>query len=75
MAVMQVYEHEGMVLTYDTDDVEDFELATPSDVIDITPPGATSYKRKLGQAHLSLTVHFKPGKRALWIKKEELNHG
>jgi len=75
MALMCVYEHGDNVLTYDTDDVESYEVHTQGDVLDVTRPEDAGIRRELGQAHLQLTVHFKPGKRALWIEKRELNHG
>lgn len=72
MALMRVARHAGLVLAYDTDDVEGLEFATPNDVHDVTRPEDTAVRRELGQAHLHLAVHFKPGKRALWFKEEEL---
>lgn len=64
----------GVVLTYDTDDVESLSFSSPRDVIDMTRPEDTAKRRKLGQAHLNLTIDFKPGKQARWISKEELNN-
>lgn len=68
---MRVAAANGQVLTYDTDDVEDVKLSTPHDVIDITEPEDTAHHRKLGQAHLHVTVDFKPGKKPLWIGEHE----
>lgn len=73
MTVMAVARHNGMVLTYDTNDVEDVAFSTPSDVRELPPqPGDEGVRRELGQAHLHLSVHFKPGKRARWMSEEEL---
>jgi hypothetical protein len=66
MARFDVVEYSGNVLTYDSDDVADMDFSTPSDLIDETPPGATSLQRKLGQAHLHLSLHFKEGKAPSW---------
>lgn len=71
MTLMRVAVANGTVLTYDTDDVENIEFSTPNDLIDVTKPEDTSIHRKLGQAHLTLTVDFKPGKRALWVDQAE----
>lgn len=71
MTLMRVASTMGAVLTYDTDDVENIEIDTPKDVIDVTPPGATSYTRELGQAHLVLRVDFKEGKQAVWVDRAE----
>lgn len=69
---MRIYEHEGgAVLTYDSDDVESYEISTPNDVRELpAQPGDKGVRRELGQAHLNLTVHFKPGKRARWVNEE-----
>lgn len=68
---MRVLTVNGSILTYDTDDVEDMTISTPSDVIDITEPDDKFHRRKLGQAHLDLHIDFKPGKRPLWLKEDE----
>ncbi len=67
MTIMRVAAINGVVLTYDTDDVEDVRISTPNDVHDVgvTPSGYV--RRELGQAHLHLHVDFKPGKRPLWV--------
>lgn len=70
---MRVARHGDAVLAYDTDDVEGVEFSTPSDVRELPPqPGDRGVRRELGQAHLHLAVHFKPGKRPRWFKEEEL---
>lgn len=67
VTTMRLLTMNGVVLTYDTDDVEDMTISTPSDVIDITQPGDKFHRRKLGQAHLDLHIDFKPGTKPLWI--------
>lgn len=73
MTRLVVAVHDGAALTYDTDDVEWLEFSTPNDVHELpSQPGDKGMRRELGQAHLHLTVHFKPGKRALWVKEVEV---
>ena len=71
MTVMRVATINGMVLTYDTDDVEDVRISTPNDVHDVVVTPSGYVRRKLGQAHLHLRVDFKRGKRPLWVKDDE----
>lgn len=68
---MRVATVEGMVLTYDTNDVEAVHVETPHDVRDVgaTPKGYV--KRELGQAHLVLRVDFLPGKRPVWVAQAD----
>lgn len=70
MALIQVVEHGGMALVYDTDDVENTTFGTPNDVIDTTQPEDPAVRRELGQAHLDLHIDFLPGKRARWVEQE-----
>lgn len=72
MAQRVVAEHGSLVLVYDTEDVENFSVSAPYDVIDITKPDDRAVRRKLGQAHLNLSIDFKPGKCALWVDRSEL---
>lgn len=71
MTQMRVATVEGMVLTYDTNDVEAVHIETPHDVRDVgaTPKGYV--KRELGQAHLVVRVDFEPGKRPLWVNQAD----
>lgn len=71
MTQMRVMAHNGMVLVYDTDDVEDTKVATPHDVIDVTRAEDAAVRRRLGQAHLELHIDFKPGKKAMWVENAE----
>ncbi len=70
MTRMQAATRNGMVLIYDTDDVENIHVATPHDVIDITRLSDTARRQELGQAHLDLHIDFKPGTKPLWVKAE-----
>lgn len=75
MTLMKVTQHAGLTLVYDTDDVEDYAVSMPHDVHDL-PPTATGWaRRELGQAHLTLRIDFKPGKRALWVRDEDAQDG
>lgn len=67
MTLMKVAEHAGLSLVYDTDDVEHCAVSTPFDVHDLPQDEAGNVRRGLGQAHLTLHIDFKPGKRALWV--------
>lgn len=69
MTLVTAAVHKGLALVYDTEDVESIELATPFDAVDVTEPGDTGTRLKVGQAHLSLRVDFLPGKRALWVEQ------
>jgi hypothetical protein len=68
VTLMRALTHKGMTLVYDTDDVENVEVATPRDVIDITRAEDVAARLQLGQAHLELRIDFKPGKQAMWVK-------
>lgn len=60
-------------LAYDEDDIDTMQCATPADVIELpAEPGDTAVRRELGQAHLYLTVHFKPGTGPRWLSPAEL---
>jgi hypothetical protein len=61
----------GATLAYDTDDVKDITISTPSDVIDITEAGDKFHRRELGQAHLDLHIDFRPGKKPFWIDEAD----
>lgn len=75
MTRMSVATHGDFMLVYDTDDVEHCSFSTPHDVHDL-PPTATGWARRgLGQAHLTLRVDFKPGKRAMWVRSEDAQDG
>lgn len=71
MTRMNVAKHAGLTLVYDTDDVEDYAVSTPHDVHDLPPTATGAARHELGQAHLTLHVDFKPGKRALWVRDED----
>lgn len=71
MTVMRVAVHGGQVLTYDTDDVQDITFSTPNDVHEIGVTEKGYALRELGQSHLTLRAHFKPGKRAVWVDQAE----
>jgi hypothetical protein len=61
---------DGVSLYYDTDDVADFGVSTPRDVIDQTEPNSVSISRRLGDAHLQLNITFKPGTGPTWAPTE-----
>jgi hypothetical protein len=67
MTLMRVAAHDGMVLTYDTDDTETVHIEAPNDVHEVGHTESGAVLRELGQAHLRLRVDFKPGKRPLWV--------
>lgn len=72
MTVMRVAAANGYVLTYDTDDVEDFEVSTKADhrEVGVTPSGYV--KRELtDDHHLTLRIDFKHGKKALWVTQAD----
>lgn len=71
MTRMSVATHGNFALVYDTDDVEDCSFATPHDVHDLPPTATGAARHELGQAHLTLRIDFKPGKRAMWVKAED----
>lgn len=73
MTLMRAAERSGLTLVYDTDDVEQISVSTPYDVHDLPPVGDGNVRRKLGQAHLTLRIDFKPGKRAMWVPDEEVS--
>jgi hypothetical protein len=66
----------GYTLVYDTDDVEDINVTTRNDVAEVPGPNPGAVYRELtGFTHLDLHIDFKHGKRALWVKDEELTEG
>jgi hypothetical protein len=71
MTVMRILAHGGRFLTYDTDDVENIQLQTPLDAIDITKDGDRFARYKPGRAHLDLHIDFKEGKRPLWLTPDK----
>jgi hypothetical protein len=71
MTVMRILAHGGRFLTYDTDDVENINVQTPNDKIDVTKDGDKFARYRLGRAHLDLHIDFKEGKRPLWLMPDE----
>lgn len=69
--LLTLAKHKNRVLVYDPADVEHMELSTPCDVHELPDDGSEFVRRELGQAHVHLSLHFKPGKRARWISFEE----
>jgi hypothetical protein len=67
MIPMRVAAINGLVLTYDVDDVEDVKISTPNDAIETTQPDDTARHWKLGKSHLDLHIDFKEGTRARWV--------
>lgn len=71
VTLMRVAAHDGYVLTYDTDDVEDLRIETPNDIHEVGVTENGYPLRELGQAHLVLRIDFKDGKRAVWIDEDD----
>jgi hypothetical protein len=65
----------GVALTCDSDDIADAHVCTPIDVHDVSRPEDTAIRRELGDQHVHQYIRLKPGRRAVWIREEELNHG
>lgn len=70
MTQMRVLAKDGLVLTYDTDDVDHVRFSAPSDTVTTEGPGGFAHHEFTGHSHLHLDIDFKPGKRALWITDE-----
>lgn len=70
MTLMRVLAKSGLVLTYDTDDIEHVQISTPHDFVETDGPNDTIHRKLTGTSHLNLSIDFKPGKRALWIEDE-----
>jgi hypothetical protein len=64
--------HKGFALIYDTDDVESINVSTPHDFVESEGPNGAVRLELTGFSSLDLHVDFKHGKRALWVKDEEV---
>lgn len=64
--------HEGLALTYDTDDVEKREISTSSDIRELPgEPGTAIHRELTGYSHLHLSIDFKHGKKPTWMPLAE----
>jgi hypothetical protein len=70
MTLMRVLAKDGFVLTYDSNDVEHVEVSTLHDVAESEGSNGTVWRELTGTAHLHLSIDFKPGTSATWIKDE-----
>lgn len=72
MSIMRVARADGHVLTYNTDDVEDFKVDARCDAVSMGMRADGTHMRVPGKERLSLHVEFKPGKRPLWVEEDAL---
>jgi hypothetical protein len=76
MTQIRVTSSNGYTLVYDTDDVENIGVNNVNHVREVPGPNPSAVYRELtGDTSLHVHIDFKHGKRALWVKDEELAEG